>query len=216
MDHLCKGCKKNPIPDGVCCISDQFREYPLLKMAIRYAAAKHEGQKRKNARGDDYIIHPVEVMLILFSHGVTDESILIAAVMHDTVEDTSATLEEVASMFGPEVASVVDEVSDDKSLPKIERKRLQLERIGHKSLSARLVKIADKISNTRDLLTDPPVGWSDVQKHGYIAWAYAIYSSAASTGDVPFALKTYAELHFKNLGADRAWLEPYFDDLKGR
>jgi len=213
MDYICDSCKKNPIPEGDCCLSLRFREYPLLKKAIQYATVAHSGQKRKNSCAQDYIVHPVEVMLILFTHDVTDESTLIAAVLHDTVEDTEATLEDISLKFGYDVALSVSQVSDDKSLPKRERKLLQLEKTRVKNLPARLINIADKISNTRDMLCDPPVGWTELQKHGYIAWSWAICNSAIEVGGVPVSLREYTKNHFFNLGTSDIWLEPYLNAM---
>jgi guanosine-3',5'-bis(diphosphate) 3'-pyrophosphohydrolase len=187
---------------------------PLLTQAIHYATFKHEGQTRKNPQEDPYIVHPIEVMAILFDHGITDETTLTAAVLHDVVEDTPASLEEVSTLFGPGVASVVSEVSDDKSLPKRTRKLLQMEHASTKSLAARLVKIGDKISNTKDLLVTPPEDWTDVQRFGYIAWSEEICTRAISAGGVPPSLVDHVEIHFKSLGVRKEeWLEPYFASM---
>lgn len=97
--------------------NDYLVEHSTLEKAIQYATKMHSGQKRKNSKHDDYIVHPIEVMYILFDHSITDEITLIVAVLHDVVEDTPATLEDIAKLFGSDVATIVDEVTDDKDLP---------------------------------------------------------------------------------------------------
>ncbi len=103
--------------------------------------------------------------------GVTDVSVLCAALLHDTIEDTETTAEELEALFGPRITSIVLEVSDDKTLDKQVRKQLQIEHASHSSFEAKLVKLADKICNLRDLLVSPPVDWSLERKIGYFDWA---------------------------------------------
>lgn len=144
---------------------------PLLE-AMAFAARKHTSQRRKNAAADPYINHPIEVAAHLSSvGGVTDEDILIAALLHDTVEDTDTTQEEIAGLFGDKVASLVMECTDDKSLPKLERKRLQIVNAPHKTSGAKLIKISDKTCNLRTLVEDPPADWSAQRQRAYFLWA---------------------------------------------
>ena len=103
--------------------------------------------------------------------GVADLCTLVAAVLHDTVEDTETTPEDVEGLFGAEVRALVDEVTDDKSLPKAKRKRLQIEHAPSLSLHAKEIKIADKISNILDITHNPPAGWSPKRKREYLEWA---------------------------------------------
>lgn len=143
----------------------------LLK-AARFAAAKHRGQRRKNAAADPYINHPIEVAEHLARVGaVNDERILVAALLHDTLEDTDATEEEIREAFGEDVLTLVLECTDDKRLPKAERKRLQIVNAPHKSAAAKMIKIADKTSNLRGLLCDPPKDWSSARRREYFEWA---------------------------------------------
>jgi len=143
----------------------------ILK-ATAFAAEKHINQRRKNAAAGPYINHPVEVAWHLSSvGGVTDEDILIAALLHDTVEDTDTTREEIAGLFGDNVASLVMECTDDKTLPKMERKRLQIVNAPHKSPGAKQIKIADKTCNLRTLVEDPPAAWSLRRQREYFEWA---------------------------------------------
>jgi guanosine-3',5'-bis(diphosphate) 3'-pyrophosphohydrolase len=97
-----------------------------------------------------------------------------AAVLHDTVEDTETTPAELAARFGERIAGIVMEVTDDKALPKDTRKRLQVEHAPRLSPEARLVKLADKICNLRDILASPPSGWPPERKRDYFDWAKAV------------------------------------------
>ena len=142
-----------------------------LIQAINFAAKKHRNQKRKGADGDPYINHPLEVLGLLTSVGkIEDFNVLIAAVLHDTIEDTETTEEEIKELFGAKVCKMVLELTDDKSLPKAERKQLQIEHAPHISIGAKQIKLSDKISNIRDILENPPGGWSDERRSEYINW----------------------------------------------
>jgi guanosine-3',5'-bis(diphosphate) 3'-pyrophosphohydrolase len=142
--------------------------------AVHFACQKHASQRRKNAAKDPYINHPVEVMHILSECGIEDAATLCAAVLHDTLEDTNATKEEVIENFGQEVYDIVMDCSDDKSLGKIERKRQQIIHAAHVSPKAKLVKLADKYSNIAGLLTDPPAKWSPEIVLGYVRWGFLV------------------------------------------
>lgn len=142
----------------------------LLK-AISFAADKHRNQRRKDHEASPYINHPISVATVLASEGsVDDESLLLAAILHDTVEDTETSFEELVSEFGNEVADVVREVTDDKALPKAIRKELQIKHAPHVSPRAKQLKMADKICNIRDILKSPPEDWSLERKHEYLEW----------------------------------------------
>ena len=143
-----------------------------LIQAIAFAADKHRNQRRKDADASPYINHPIALANVLANEaGVDEEAVLIAAVLHDTIEDTDTTASELESVFGEEIAAIVLEVTDDKRLPKGERKRLQIEHAPTISRSAKLVKLADKICNLRDILASPPADWSPERKQGYFDWA---------------------------------------------
>lgn len=143
-----------------------------LLNATAFAADKHRLQRRKDAEASPYINHPIALANLLATEGhVQDETVLIAALLHDTVEDTQTTFEELEKLFGRDVAGIVREVTDDKSLPKDERKRLQVEHAGTASREAKLVKVADKICNLRDISASPPEGWSTERKREYFDWA---------------------------------------------
>ncbi|MDD5036186.1 MAG: HD domain-containing protein [Methylococcaceae bacterium] len=144
----------------------------LIFRAASFAAHKHRDQQRKGAEASPYINHPLAVADVLASEGgVEDAVVLCAALLHDTVEDTQTTHAELAAVFGPRIADIVMEVSDDKRLPKEERKRLQIEHSPLLSDPAKLVKLADKICNLRDILHAPPMGWTVERKQAYFDWA---------------------------------------------
>ena len=140
--------------------------------AVAFAADKHRNQRRKDAEASPYINHPIALANVLANDGgVEDVTVLCAAVLHDTIEDTETTSEELQAIFGPKVASVVMEVTDDKSLEKSLRKQRQVEHAPHISKEAKLVKLADKISNLRDIIASPPADWSAERKQAYFEWA---------------------------------------------
>ena len=146
----------------------------LIK-AADFAAFKHRRQRRKDAEASPYINHPLALARVLkIEGGVADVDVLVAAILHDTVEDTETTIEELEREFGALVASIVAEVTDDDRLPKPERKRLQVERAPHISAQAKLVKLADKICNLRDMQTSPPARWPLERRRGYFDWAKAV------------------------------------------
>jgi guanosine-3',5'-bis(diphosphate) 3'-pyrophosphohydrolase len=140
--------------------------------AAAFAALKHRDQRRKDRQASPYINHPIALASVLANEaGIEDPVVLCAALLHDTIEDTQTTADELREHFGEEVTAVVLEVTDDKLLPKAERKRLQVEHAASISERAKLVKLADKICNVRDMLTSPPVGWSDERRREYLDWA---------------------------------------------
>ena len=132
-----------------------------LLEALSFAADRHRDQRRKGAEASPYINHPIAVAEVLARvGGVSEIAVLQAAVLHDTLEDTNTTREELAARFGETVARIVAEVTDDKSLAKSERKQRQVEHALHLSREAKLVKLGDKICNVRDVLYAPPKKWS--------------------------------------------------------
>ncbi len=150
----------------------QERHVALLLQAFKFAADKHREQRRKDKDASPYVNHPIEVVEILWSVGqVRDVSVLVAAILHDTIEDTDATEGDISTLFGAEIAAIVQQVTDDKSLPKQVRKQLQIENAAHKSKDARLIKLADKITNVRAIGSFPPTSWSHDRKIEYLDWS---------------------------------------------
>ncbi len=142
-----------------------------LLHAASFAARKHTGQTRKGDDAAPYINHPLEVANLLANVGnVEDFDVLIAAILHDTVEDTGTKKEEIEELFGANVASIVMEVTDDKLLSKAERKQKQVEHAPHLSHGAKQLKMSDKISNITDVMKNPPAGWSKERRLEYVEW----------------------------------------------
>ena len=148
------------------------KDVSLFLDAVMFSAEKHKAQRRKGEDGSPYINHPIEVAERLWTvGGVRDISVIVAAILHDTVEDTDTTLTEIEGQFGPVVQSLVAEVTDDKSLPKPERKRLQIEHAPTLSKGAQQIKLADKISNINDVAFAPPAHWPHQRRVDYLTWA---------------------------------------------
>ena len=144
----------------------------LLLKALAFAAHKHRDQRRKDAESSPYINHPIALADVLINEGgVTDVEVLCAALLHDTVEDTATTHEELVNAFGSKIARIVAEVTDDKALPKAVRKRLQIEHAASLSREAKLVKLADKVCNLRDVAERPPAKWDLARRQEYFDWA---------------------------------------------
>ena len=150
----------------------------LLTRAADFAARRHAGQRRKGERAEPYVNHLTEVSsLLAAATDGADVVLVLGGLLHDTLEDTETTRAELAMHFGEEVAALVAEVSDDKSLPQAERKRLQVAGTPHKSTRAKLLKIADKTSNLRGLMESPPAGWSEARLRDYVVWAEEVVRS---------------------------------------
>lgn len=144
----------------------------LVLQAAQFAAHKHRDQRRKDVEATPYINHPLELAYILSTEGgVTDPLVLAAALLHDTIEDTETTYEELRGAFGVRVADIVIEVTDTKFLGKEARKRLQISKAGRSTAGAKQVKIADKLCNLRDILAGPPKSWGLKRKQEYFDWA---------------------------------------------
>ena len=172
-------------------------ELALLFKALSFAAHKHRDQRRKDAEASPYINHPIALAEALTGEGgVTDVEVLAAALLHDTIEDTATTLEELRGHFGERIAGMVAEVTDDKDLPKADRKRLQIEHAAGISPGAKLVKLADKICNLRDVAERPPAKWDLERRREYFEWAKrvidglrGVHPGLEAAFDAAYALK---------------------------
>ena len=165
----------------------------IVKLADAYgfAADRHVGQRRKGEAGEPVVNHLAEVAdLVARATAGADAELVVAAVLHDTVEDTDTTFEDLAARFGRRVADLVAEVTDDKTLPLAERKRLQVEHAAHASHGAKVIKIADKTSNLRAMAESPPRDWSVARRAAYLEWGRQVVANCR--------------------GANR-WLEDQFD-----
>lgn len=153
----------------------------LLLAAASFAATAHAGQIRKGVLREPYLVHPLEVAALVSRATEDRDPVLIAAaILHDTVEDTSTTLDEIASVFGCDIRNYVAEVTDDKSLPKAERKAIQIATLSGRSEGARMIRLADKISNLRSLAKDPPQHWSREAARDYIRFCRRVGAVARS------------------------------------
>lgn len=153
-------------------MSKSKEDLSIILRALAFAAAKHKDQRRKDAGASPYINHPIALANVLRNEGgINDPKVICAALLHDTIEDTETTEAELRQHFGKAIARIVLEVTDDKTLLKPERKLKQIENAAHASRRAKLVKLADKICNLRDILTSPPADWSLKRKQEYFDWA---------------------------------------------
>ena len=156
--------------------------FSMVLQALTFAARKHSSQRRKGSDHAPYINHPISVLDLLWRvGGVRQADVLAAGVLHDTLEDTDTSPQELEAAFGRAVLELVQEVSDDKSLFSAERKRLQIEHAGKLSTGAKLIKLADKISNVRDLHTNPPLFWSRQRRLEYMDWAARVVDRLRGT-----------------------------------
>merc|ERR1712130_132285 len=171
--------------DFDCLTEFRMSDISRIVKATDFAAKKHRDQRRLDEDKTPYINHPVGVAFILTEEaGVTDSDVLIGALLHDTVEDTETTPDEIEALFGERVRKIVVEVTDDKSLPKMERKRLQVVNAPGKSKEAKLVKLADKLYNLRDLNRCVPAGWDAERVGNYFKWAKQVVDGLRGTNDV--------------------------------
>ncbi len=167
-----------------------------IARALHFAATKHSNQRRKGGDAEPYINHLAEVAETLAVHtDGQDPDLVVAGLLHDTLEDTVTTYDELVDGFGRDVADLVVEVTDDKSLPKAERKRLQVENAPHKSDRAKVLKIADKISNLKSILNSPPRDWPPERKREYFDWAKRVVERCGGVN--PALDRLFAEVYEK-------------------
>ncbi len=160
------------------------KQTTTLLRTLHYAANMHRDQRRKNADASPYINHPIAVAELLTRQGgVSDLATVQAALLHDTIEDTETTREDLEIHFGAEVAAIVAEVTDDKSLDKSERKRLQIVHAPEISESAKLVKLCDKICNVEDIAHNPPESWNLERRLAYLDWTEEVVSGLRGTNE---------------------------------
>ena len=153
-----------------------------LLQAVNFAADKHRDQRRKNVEASPYINHPIQVAELIARIGEVDDlAVLMAAVLHDVVEDTETTLEELENAFGPGVSDLVAEVTDDKSLAKADRKKEQIKHTATMTNRAKLIKLADKTCNVRDVGHSPPEDWDLKRRREYLDWASKVIDGCRGT-----------------------------------
>uniref|UniRef100_A0A1B0CAY8 Guanosine-3',5'-bis(diphosphate) 3'-pyrophosphohydrolase MESH1 n=1 Tax=Lutzomyia longipalpis TaxID=7200 RepID=A0A1B0CAY8_LUTLO len=157
----------------------------LYTKCLNFAAVKHKDQRRKDTDETPYINHPIGVAYILTEEaGIFDVPVLLASILHDTVEDTETSFDEIEQHFGAHVRKLVEEVTDDKTLPKHVRKAKQIENAAKSSYEAKLVKLADKLYNLRDLQRNLPVGWTEERRKEYYIWAKAVVDNLRGTNAI--------------------------------
>lgn len=150
--------------------------------AVIFAARKHQGHVRKDERASPYVTHPLAVARAIYQIGkIHDPIILIAAILHDIIEDTDTTDTEIQERFGEEILSTVLEVTDDKSQMKIIRKQQQVVHSPDLSYGAKIIKLADKLTNCQDILHTPPRDWSIKRRQEYIQWAADVIAQIRNT-----------------------------------
>ena len=154
----------------------------LILKALEFSARKHKNQRRKDVEASPYINHPISLANILCNEAhVTDVNVICAALLHDTIEDTETEPEELEDEFGVEITDIVMDVTDDTSLHRHERKQAQIDHAPHISREAKLVKLADKISNLRDVSSNPPPSWSLDRRQEYFEWAKKVIDQLRGT-----------------------------------
>ena len=150
----------------------------LILKAVHFAAQKHRDQRRKDKDISPYINHPISVAKIISKIGnVEDSEVLSAALLHDTLEDTKTTPEELIDNFGERVCSLVQEVTDDKTLPKLEQKQRQIDHAKEISGDAAIIKLGDKIANVTDITNTPPTDWDSNRRSKYVDWAEKVINN---------------------------------------
>ena len=163
----------------------ELKSVQAILNAANFAAEKHATQKRKGAATEPYVNHLLEVAhLVSTALSEPDTNLVIAALLHDVIEDSGVTKDEVAERFGTDVADLVAEVTDDKSLPKAERKSLQIVHAAKISVRAQAIKLADKISNLRGILNSPPTDWGFQRRREYFEWAKQVVDGLSTPNQI--------------------------------
>jgi len=166
------------LPAAPCDCATELQSIRVIVRAAQFAAERHAFQKRKGAAAEPYINHLLEVAdLVSSALDRPDPNLVVAALLHDAIEDVGVTRADIESRFGRDVADLVFEVTDDKTLPKAERKRLQVANAPYKSARAQVIKLADKISNLRALLASPPPDWTLQRRREYAEWARQVVNA---------------------------------------
>jgi GTP diphosphokinase / guanosine-3',5'-bis(diphosphate) 3'-diphosphatase len=167
-----------------------------LAHAVEFAAQKHIDQRRKGERAEPYVNHVAEVARLL-AHATRgrDPNLVIAGLLHDTLEDTDTTYRELVRHFGKDVSDLVREVTDNKRHRWRMRKRLQIEEAPHKSRRARMLKIADKTANLRSLEHSAPVEWTEQRRDNYYVWAAKVVD--ACRGVSPYLEREFDKAYAK-------------------
>ena len=163
-------------------MSEDRADTANLLEAIEFASRKHSTQRRKDKDASPYINHPIAVAhLLADTGGITDLATLMAAVLHDTIEDTETTAEELEGQSGRTVRRVVEELTDDKSLEPAVRKQLQTDHAPKLSKAGKAIKVADKIANVQDVTDAPPAKWDLARRIDYLDWTERVVAGCRGT-----------------------------------
>lgn len=163
-------------------MNTSVKELSLIFKAYSFASKKHTNQRRRDSSSSPYINHPIDVAYTLWEIGkVRDLDIITASILHDTLEDTDTTAGELDAEFGVKVRKIVEELSDNKNLPKDVRKQYQIDHTDSLSFNARNIKLADKICNVEDLIESPPADWPEKRKIEYAAWGNEVVRKLRGT-----------------------------------
>ena len=147
----------------------------LITRALHFAAERHSNHRRKGQAQEPYVNHLAEVSeLVADATEGKDVNLIAAALLHDTIEDTETSSDELVATFNNDIAQLLADVTDDKSLPKQDRKYLQVVNSRAQNMRVKLLKLADKTSNLRSLANSPPENWNTEQKQAYIDWAIKV------------------------------------------
>lgn len=181
-----------------------MHELHIIFEALALAAERHRDQRRKDSNATPYINHPIALaQLLTATGGIKDGVVLCAAILHDTIEDTKTTEAELRERFGDEVAGIVAEVTDDKSLPKARRKELQVEHAAEASRGAALVKLADKTCNLRDMAATPPGDWPLARRQEYFDWARRVVEALPPVSEP--LLRAFEDAYAARPGGPPKW-----------
>ncbi|EFO18322.1 hypothetical protein LOAG_10172 [Loa loa] len=186
--------------DGKPKINNGFTDgISLIIEAVDLAARRHRQQRRKDAAQTPYVNHPIGVAYILTSEGqITDTTTIIAAILHDIVEHTKTTDEEIRKMFGDEIADIVKECTMVRSMKREARMKSELEKASKLSHKAKLVQLADKLNNIRDIERGTPLGWTKQHVTEYIIFAKDLLSKIRGIhGPLESALDDIINKHIK-------------------
>jgi len=161
-----------------------MRGINLILKALNFAAFKHKYQRRKGDEHLPYINHPIKVAFIISEIGKIDDPIIISsAILHDVIEDTETSEEEIEKEFGNNIASIVKELTDNINFEKQKRKKLQIKKAPFLSREATIIRIADKIANIEDITSSPPIGWSYERKEEYLEWAEKVVKACKNVNN---------------------------------
>lgn len=181
-----------------------------ITKALDYASQKHIKQKRKNKEETPYINHLIDVMDILVQHKVKSKKAIVGAILHDVIEDTDGNYKEIENIFSKKIADIVLECSDDKTLPKVDRKIKQIEEASKKSKNAKLVKIADKISNIKSLKNEAPSTWSVERLVGYLVWSKKVVENLKTKKSLH---KTFIKIYKEEMSKYKEYTKNKSEDL---